>query len=225
MTDNGSMKIAGKRSADNWFALERKLGETPALWNTAFDDFFMERLNTRYLDPIRLLEKHGNNKGEGFSIVSLQCALIEFLQTTRDGTNFKDGSGRYKPEDSKWEYGSSSKEIFTIFLTGHVPFKDYFKNRGEAEDFYSNVRCSLLHEARTTNNWLIKTTLSLGATITKKDGKTYLQRNLFQRDLEAYIWQYKIELLSNDKLKEAFIRKFNALCDLPIEDPKTDTDK
>ena len=75
------MKIAGERTAEDWKDLEAALGNSASLelWKMAYDDFFMERIRTRYLWPIELLQKHGDDRGEGFSIVSLQCAMIEFL--------------------------------------------------------------------------------------------------------------------------------------------------
>ena len=121
-----------------------------------------------------------------------------------------------------------------------MPFKDFFycseceksisckndKNcKKEAKDFYSNVRCSLLHEAQTTGNWRITANPKRVEAVEKDGDITYLQRDLFQRALEAYIWQYKSELLSGNLLKEAFIRKFNALCDPPIVDEETDPNK
>ncbi len=216
-TNNNEMEIAGKRTVADWKNLEDKLSNHPNLWETAFDDFFCSRLETRYLNPIHLLQIHGENTGEGFSIVSLQCALIEFLQTTRDGANFKNGGGKYEPEkwkeNNNYEYGSSSKKIFTRFLTGQQPFKSYFDTKVKPEDFYSYVRCSLLHEARTTGNWRITANSQRSETIKEENGVKFLQRDRFQQDLEAYIWRYKIELLSDTGLQEAFKRKFDALCE------------
>ena len=209
---NDEMEIAGKRTVTDWNNLRDKLNDHPNLWETAFDDFFYSRLKTRYLNPIHLFQTYGENTGEGFSIVSLQCALIEFLQTTRDGANFKNGRGKYNPENGNYEYGSSSKHIFAKFLTEQEPFKSNFSKK-MAKDFFSNVRCSLLHEARTTGNWRIKAKSKGSETIKVEDGITFLQRDHFQRDLEAYIWRYKNELLSDTTLQEAFIRKFDALCE------------
>jgi hypothetical protein len=208
---NDEMEIAGKRTVADWNRLKAELGNSPNLWKTAFDDFFYSRLKTRYLNPIHLLQTCRENTGEGFSIVSLQCALIEFLQTTRDGTNFKNRCGEYKPETGKYEYASSSRCIFTKFLKEQEPFKSNFGIK-LAEGFYSNVRCSLLHEARTTGSWRITANSERSETIKKEDGVTFLQRDLFQQDLETYIRKYMIELQSDTALQEAFIRKFDALC-------------
>ena len=127
MANNGSMKIAGKRTVDDWNELELKLDADSSLWDDAFNVYFMTRLETRYLKPIRLLQMIGKDEGEGFSIVSLQCALIEFLQTTRDGYNFKhDGEKKYPPETGNYYGNNQSKIIFTKFLSEQMPFKDFF---------------------------------------------------------------------------------------------------
>lgn len=223
MTDTGKMKIADEKSPEDWLGERPDLDAAPECWKSVLENYFIARLSTRYLEPIKLLKDHLKDKGEGFAIVTLQCALIEFLQTLRDGSNFdaKLSIIGYDPKNNDDKYNNASKQIFTIFLTEQTPFKEYFDEE-MAEDFYKNVRCSLLHEACTTNNWRIRTSACLKKTITKKDDKTYLQRDRFQDDLETYISQYKIDLLSDDELKEAFIRKFNALCDFPSEEPETD---
>ena len=213
---NDKMEIAGKRTVADWNSLKGKLNDHTNLWETAFDDFFYSRLETRYLNPIHLLQTHGENTGEGFSIVSLQCALVEFLQTTRDGINFDFSNGSSYSEACKdtknYTHSGGSKKIFAEFLQNQEPFNSYFDTEDKANDFFSNVRCSLLHEARTTGNWRITANPIRSETIKVEDGITFLQRDRFQQDLETYIWRYKIELLSDTELQKAFTRKFDALC-------------
>ena len=210
------MKIAGKWTANDWHDIKTELNSANPPWEIAFTNFFLTRLETRYLNPIHLIQTRRENTGEGFSIVSLQCALIEFLQTTRDGINFDYSNGTSYSKACKgtknYTHSGGSKKIFAEFLQNQEPFNSYFDSKEKAEDFFSNVRCSLLHEARTTGNWRIKAKSKGSETIKVEDGITFLQRDHFQRDLEAYIWRYKNELLSDTTLQEAFIRKFNALC-------------
>ncbi len=83
------MKIADQHTVADWKAMKAILDPgTPDNWEAAFNLFFRKRVETRYFEPIRLLQEHGGNKGEGFSIVALQCSLIEFLASTRDGVIF-----------------------------------------------------------------------------------------------------------------------------------------
>ncbi len=208
------MQIAGDRTCNDWKILRDSLEKNPHNWSDAYEDFFLERLTTRYFAPIKRLQDPGGNNGEGFSIVSIQCALIEFLQTTRDGMSFKKGSpngssycNACEGKDSDWTYENCSKKIFTLFLTKQLGIEVT-----QSKDFYSDVRCSLLHEARTTGNWRITANPKRSETISVDGGVTYLQRDLFQKDLEAYVWRYKVDLLSDEELQKAFIRKFNSLC-------------
>ena len=85
MKTPGDVYIAGSRTAKDWNAFRAKLtllGADPALWHKAFDDYFYERLSLRYLEPIKVLQDNGTYQGEGFSIVAIQCTLIEFLEST-----------------------------------------------------------------------------------------------------------------------------------------------
>jgi hypothetical protein len=221
-----SEKIAGNRTDKDWLEIRGKLiaPGSDSVWLVAFEDFFYQRLVTRYLEPIRLLHKHGGNNGVGFSIVSIQCTLIEFLQTTRDGTNFEQGSGKIysASNDGSIEigkkYDGSSKEIFTRFLKDQAPFKEIFGQNDLADLFFKNVRCGLLHEARTCGKWRI-TAAPHRLKIVDTDGEgatKWLQRDRLQEALEAYIFRYKVDLLANEfndseGLKAAFIAKFDAL--------------
>lgn len=65
-------RIAGDKTAGDWSAARRRLSRSknPQLWAGAFDDFFMARLNSRYFEPVRALEKMPEKAGEGFAIVA-----------------------------------------------------------------------------------------------------------------------------------------------------------
>lgn len=39
------------------------------------------------------MQEHGTLTGEGFAIAAVQCALIEFLESTEQGINFSYGQG------------------------------------------------------------------------------------------------------------------------------------
>jgi len=87
----GDVHIAGSRTTVDWQAFRAKLkpGGEVALWKKAFDDYFYERLSLRYLEPIKVLQDNGTYQGEGFSIVAIQCTLIEFLESTVQGISYR----------------------------------------------------------------------------------------------------------------------------------------
>jgi hypothetical protein len=90
-------------------------------------DIFNKRITGRYLEPINILLKSGQNFA--FAVISIDCLLIETLQSFYD----------WLPE-SNWR----SRKLFNKFLTTSL-FGSYFNNIN-AEVFYNNFRCWLLHQ-------------------------------------------------------------------------------
>jgi len=205
----GTTHIAGSLTANDWQAFRATLipGGDSAVWDKAFGDYFHQRLSLRYLDPIKILQHNSTYQGEGFSILVIQCSLLEFLESTVQGTSY-----RYRPRGAPppgpYEYSSSS-DIFVSFLTKRMPFANDF-DEPRARDFYEGVRCGLLHEARTKNGWTIWAKNAGNALIDANRKIVY--RNNFQEGLLTFVSWYKTALPSDRSLQEAFIRKFDSLC-------------
>ncbi len=203
-------RIAGRKTVADWLAFKNRLkgSNDPTIWKDAFTDFFEARLDSRYFAPIRAIEELNQNIGEGFAIVALQCSLIEFLATTIRGKTFRD----VKNADlKKHEYGrGESRNIFVDFLQTHVPFKEMFSNEKLAIDFYSNVRCGLLHEAQTRAGWRIRVCPSAAMAIDAIGRVVY--RDKMQDAFDQFLDWYKQQLCEDAELQTAFIRKFDALC-------------
>lgn len=82
--------IAGWKTSADWQALRARLMAGVAdSWHEAFTDFYETRLSLRYLHPIKTLQDNGTFQGEGFAIVAIQCSLIEFLESTEQGMNYR----------------------------------------------------------------------------------------------------------------------------------------
>src|SRR5882762_6816479 len=150
----GDFIIAGKKRVSHWRAFRGKLTvrADPALWAKAYKDYFYARLSYRYLKPLKTLQTNGPIRGEGFSIVAIQCSLIEFLESTIQGKSYL-YSRNGNPPLGPYEY-SSSGAMFESFLANRTPFSGEF-TPPLAHDFYVGVRCGVLHEARTKNGWTI----------------------------------------------------------------------
>src|SRR5690348_1224997 len=105
----GDIQIAGSLTADDWKKFRARLmpGGNPDVWQRAFAEYFHRRLSLRYLKPINVLQNHGTFQGEGFSIVAIQCSLIEFLESSLQGKSY-----RYRPKGAPplgpHEYSNSS---------------------------------------------------------------------------------------------------------------------
>jgi hypothetical protein len=206
---SGNGLIAGWKTAEDWRVLRRALviGGSAEPWKQAFADFFQTRLHLRYLNPIKVLQDHGTLQGEGFSILAIQCTLVEFLESTLQGIKYR--HLQRGEALCPYEY-SSSRDIFVRFLVNRNPFSKEFDNR-LALDFYAGVRCGLLHEARTKAGWKVWAKGPNAAVIDR--ARRIVYRDNFQDALETFIASYANTLPSDTTLQDAFVRKFDDLCE------------
>jgi hypothetical protein len=204
-----NMKIAGKNTDVQWFALTAKLHSEPcqALWDSAFSRFYRKRIDTRYLNPIASIPD--TQSGEGFAIVALFCSLIEFLESCERGCNFRLCP---TPQLLPHEYNQKqASDYFKDFLRNREPFKTLVPSV-LVESFYSDVRCALLHEARTKGTWSISSAQSAGTLVSQSATRITLFRRQLVPSLETYFADYRGRLLNNPNTQQAFIRKFDFLC-------------
>ena len=200
--------IAGCKKPSDWHRFKDRLVHDPnqALWQQTFDEYFMQRLNLRYFNPIKILQTNGTFVGEGFSIMAILCTLVEFLESTFKGLKYR--FVRNKNDLAQFEY-NVSRDIFVNFLSKRTSFSNHF-DKDLAFEFYKNVRCGLLHEAHTKGDWTIWAKSSNG-TIIEKESKT-VYRDDFRDAFDKYIADYGANLLIESELQEAFIRKFDFIC-------------
>jgi hypothetical protein len=203
--------IAGTRTVKNWKDLKAILDAKPtaAVWEQAFDQFHLTRINTRYLEPMRTIQTHlRKDLGEGFAIAALFCSLVEFLESTEQGLKYVHG----KADANNHEYSNSGK-LFQAFLTSRTPFDRLVTPATLADDFYKAMRCGLLHEARTKGNWMISSLPSGGDLIRQKAASITVFRNEFVPALERYLTDYRTRLVANAQTQKAFVRKWEWLCE------------
>jgi hypothetical protein len=203
------MQIAGKNTEKEWVLIRDQLKAAPttALWTEAYTGFHLKRIESRYMNPIQLLGQEMDREGEGFSMVALFCTLIEFFATTESGKNFKlDHQDR-----GNHQYGlREGKTFFTSFLDKHTEFYPIVP-LGSSEEFYSDVRCGLLHEARTCNGWTIVAHTALAT------GPKPIYRDRLLPVLREYLENYRASLLTaadalpHTPTQAAFIRKWDHL--------------
>jgi len=207
--NNDNSYISGWKTPDDWRAFCQRLkNETGAeIWEEAYKEYFLDRLNLRYLHPIKVLQENGTFSGEGFSILAILCTLVEFLESTIEGLKYR--FVRHDEKLGEHEY-SSSKNIFVNFLCERHPFRSHF-DKELAEEFYRNIRCGLLHEAQTKNSWKVWAKSHEGKIIDKE--KKIVFRDNFMQAVQEFIEDYGIQLKNNQKLQQAFIRKYDSLCE------------
>lgn len=204
-------RIAGQKTVADWIELKRRLSSCndATIWHQAFEDYYKLRLDSRYFKPIKALEEMKKCDGEGFAIVTLHCSLIEFLASTLEGKNYR-YVRKGEPKLGQFEY-SNVGELFQNFLTSQSPFDQMFTDEAAAEDFYACVRCGLLHEARTKGAWRILVDSSANKAI--DTDKKIIYRNKMQTAFHDFVKWYGEALPADKKLQEAFIRKFDSLCE------------
>lgn len=220
----------------NWTRFRRNLNQTykyDEIWEDAIM-LFDSRLKRKFFDPIQLIIDKKTLKGEGFTIVTVQCALIEMLAAFRQGKIFNhDNSDGLQ----KYEYKESMKMFTSLLHTASI-FKDNFwqlnnKNKPviykpyNSKDFYKNVRCGLMHEARTKGNWHINATpLTISVKTEKKfivteEGKFKIHRTILHYRLLDYLSEYENELRKDTKgseiLRKFFARKLDHLFDFKAD--------
>jgi hypothetical protein len=223
------MRVAGKLTDNNWKQLACILKpEENENWGNAFH-FFEERIRTRYLEPIQSILDMERYEGEGFAAVSLQCSLIETIESFINGWVYNAKKDEKEElEKNSWykntlhkenRIGSvNSAEIFISFFRKRLPFK---KMNVDGLLFYQEVRCPLLHETQTKSNWIIKKCSSATKSYCESPSSKIIYRDQFQRDIETVIDDYKKAIIegtefdkkiSTKNLKENFCAKFNHLC-------------
>jgi len=203
--------IAGLNTVADWKAMKGRLDgcNNQAIWTEALEVFFKTRLESRYFRPARAIEGIKQDVGEGFAIVTLHCSLIEFLASTLEGKTYRLVKKGHPPL-GEFEY-SNSEDMFIRFLESQEPFSTIFSVRGTAKDFYASVRCGLLHEARTKKGWRIW--VDLFATLAIKTDVKIIYRNKMQAAFDHFVECYRQQLLVDADLQQAFIRKFDSLCE------------
>lgn len=190
------MHIAPGIHRDEWLKL--KLDDTVSLdWNRAVD-IFAERIKSRYLDPVDLLIETDqkltpNERKFGFSIMAIDCLLIETLQSFRDG--LIDTNGK-------------SKKMFKRYLSENERFRDHF-DENQARKFYDDVRCGILHQAEIMGDSLLWSVGPLKGE--KLDGTPYINRTEFHKMLKDGFEQYCNELKdpTNSDLRKNFRLKMD----------------
>ena len=156
---------------------------------------FQTRLNRKFFKPLQSIIDKRLLEGEGFTIVTVQCAIIESLASFRTGQIFAHKKVKGQPN---YIYNESRK-MFVDFLHTSSIFKDNFYQEDvagnktkdspfNADDFYTKVRCGLMHEARTKSEWYINAT-----TKKVKNEKVFIEKQGTKIKLLRTILHYRLK--------------------------------
>lgn len=93
------------------------------------------RLYKRYIRPLN--DVHPTKRRSGFLMMAAACLMIEAYQSFREGLEHTRNNGA---------------DRFKNFFTENIEFSELAP---VYQGFYSNIRCGILHQAETYENWLI----------------------------------------------------------------------
>src|SRR5690606_28302003 len=112
------MRIAEKLTIRQWKELDKILNNKENVCREYAFRIFEERIRTHYLKPIEAILNMGDNKGEGFAVVNLQCSLIETIESFIQGC-YSDFTKKKRFTEWKKRNGdiifTSNKKIFHSF--------------------------------------------------------------------------------------------------------------
>jgi hypothetical protein len=99
--------------------------------------FINERFNERYVKPFE-----ANENKNGFIMMASACLMIEALESFRQG----------------WKKSPNSALAFCQFFDRNGRFSFL---RGYSNEFYSHIRCGIMHQGETTGGWHIRRDLDV----------------------------------------------------------------
>ncbi|MBP8192366.1 MAG: hypothetical protein KAX69_02095 [Chitinophagales bacterium] len=226
------MSNTKKLDKKTWAKIRPKLKNSYGL-NSDWEEvivLFKKRIDDFYFKPINSILKPNSMKGEGFAIVTLQCALIETFAAFKLGKIYNNKGSKNIP---KYEYWSSGRFFVDFLHTEHI-FQDHFftiDSNGvktidypyNAREFYERVRCGLMHEARTKDDWRItanpkKTGNNKFIGIDGNDKvihRTILNDKLQDYFNNTYLAALKASSNEGNKLRRLLGRKLDHLHSLP----------
>jgi hypothetical protein len=211
---NHDIKISKLFTVRDWKELRFQLIDSDDSWIKAYE-IFEDRLKSRFFNPIDLIKTNGKNEGEGFSIALISIVMLEFIAAFEHGKIYKTSNEELSPN----EYYSGRK-ILILFIKESKVFKSHFSSNTEINNFYANIRCGLVHEARTKESDVIISEGSIKNTnkekiYFKKDGEGRLNRDLLLSKIREHLEGVKQRILSNDKdIRNNFMLKMDEISGL-----------
>lgn len=212
-----NLRIAPRESYGYWTAENWQTASSENNWPKMFQ-IFQDRLNHRYFGAVQALidaDKHQPVRRFGFSIMALDCLLIETLAQFYLGLKTSD--------DARCKKGRkmSNTEFYVGFLyRNSLRLKEVFDTEQKARLFYKTIRCGILHQGETTGSSKIVTNTSSILSGVSNDGLT-INRSLFHKflvDQEYKTYCEKLESNQPPELRANMIKKMGYICHIPVED-------
>ncbi|MBR6633358.1 MAG: hypothetical protein IKL05_03530 [Clostridia bacterium] len=192
METKGEINISPNYNKDSYLNLNLSLQSSESDWNMAVA-ILKDRIEGRYFNQIDLLSNDVN--ANGFTIMALNCLLIETLFQFRDGEE---------------ETPRPNNKTYPAFLLQE--FSSVFRDQKTAKSFYANIRCGILHSAQTKNESRLSDREDVVVTF---EGNTLVVSVKGVSSLLKTYFEHYLQKLSNPKevtLRNNFINKMKFVC-------------
>jgi hypothetical protein len=174
-------------------------------WSKAVE-IFLDRIRGRFLDPVDAIRNHIDPRiaeFAGFTIMAVDCLLIETLVQFRNGQDQTEG----KHENAFWEFFHESE-----FFNHDFDFK-------KASVFYRHFRCGILHQAQTKGSSLVRYgrhRMVEAVVMVDVEQGLIIDRELFHNALvnEIDSYAHRLRLPQNERdshLRQQFVKKMNLI--------------
>lgn len=148
--------LSSSTTVSQYLAMERSKNRN------GISSFIRERFHERYILPF-----DGNKKKNGFIMMASACLMIEALESFWHG----------------WRKSPNSALAFCQFFDREDRFLHF---RGHAQQFYTHVRCGIMHQAETTGGWHIRRDLGV---LFDSPTKT-IDATVFLREMDGSLTDY-----------------------------------
>lgn len=149
--------------------------------------FFKKRIAEKYILPFK-----GNENKNGFIMMASACLMIEALESFWQG----------------WKKSPNSSLAFCQFFSRNPKFDDI---RGLTQEFYTNIRCGIMHQGETTGGWHIRRDIKK---LFEASTKT-IDATVFLKEMESSLEDYCSTLKSeswNSAVWKKFRKKMSNVC-------------
>lgn len=201
---------------EDYLRLKLRINSDEDIWKSA-TNIFISRIKGRYFDAIDKLSEEVNKYG--FSIMVLECLLIDTFVKFRYGSN-KTETGRYLTDIvidkkhrsfEKLKYNQENKVRFRKFLEEFFIFED--NKKYISTKFYEDIRSSIVHFGSTENTSRLTCDSSRLFTILE-NGDISVDIAIMNKELKRYFNKYIEELKdkNNSELRKNFMLAMDYLC-------------
>lgn len=146
--------------------------------------FIVERFHERYFAPAL----HPGTR-HGFTLMAISCLVVEALECFYQGEEHSKGN---------------SRAMFKSFFARNTGLSAFAP---EADWFFQDIRCGILHQAETTNGWRVRQ----AGKLLDKEARS-INAYSFVSHLQHAVTNYARQLEADDALWQRFRKKMDAVC-------------